>query len=90
MLVTQMHRDSTDSLPSWAWPGGYPLAYFTQEGSVLCPECATSELDQALSGDDLRRHDLPHWADILWEGPPEHCDECSRDIETAYGPVEGE
>ena len=64
--------------------------YITQQGAMLCPECATRELDSASSGDDAKGDDLPHWADILWEGDPEQCDDCGRDIETAYGPVEGE
>ena len=88
MLVTQMTRDSDDRLPAWAWPGGYPLAYFTQDVSILCPACATADIDAACSGDDARGDDLPMWVDILWEGPAENCDSCNAEMITAYGPVE--
>lgn len=25
--------------PSYAWPGGYPLFYTSQDGGCLCPKC---------------------------------------------------
>jgi hypothetical protein len=28
-------------LPSYAWPGGYPLFYLSQDGTVYCAECAS-------------------------------------------------
>jgi len=33
-------KENSGSIPQWAWPGGYPLEYWTKDGSVLCPTCA--------------------------------------------------
>ena len=32
-------------LRSWAFPGGYPLAYLTRKDDVLCQHCAQNALD---------------------------------------------
>jgi hypothetical protein len=64
-------------LPAFAWPGGYPIVYLTRRGECLCPECAGQE------------HDIPR-GDVHWEGEPLTCDECGADVESAYGPVDGD
>lgn len=64
-----------------AWPGGYPILWIadvdTHECATLCAECAASERDagtvQTLT------------PDIHYEGPPEICDGCGVEIESAYG-----
>ena len=37
-------------LPSWAWPGGYPISYLDAENNVLCPDCSNqnSEFNPAI------------------------------------------
>lgn len=56
-------------LPAYAWPGGYPILYATDEGCVLCHKCATS--------------DDAHF--IHYEGEPLHCEECNKITDSAYG-----
>ena len=71
-----MFREDDGTLASSTSLGGYPLIYFTDDGLTVCPECANRD------GDDLVG------ADVHWEGEPLCCDDCSKPIESAYGPVE--
>lgn len=71
-------------LPHFAWPGGYPISYWTGDGGLLCPTCANStecrNADPESDGDwDLEG------GDVYWEGPPGQCDNCNKPIESAYG-----
>jgi hypothetical protein len=53
-IIRPGHLGADESLPAYAWPGGYPLAYYPctyraaehaeMIGDVLCPDCATAEL----------------------------------------------
>lgn len=69
-------RDTNGKLSSWAWPGGYPIYYLDKENNCLCPDCANRDVDQ--SQDVIA-------ADINWEDQTLHCDDCSKQIESAYG-----
>lgn len=77
MTLDDMRQFTADgTLPAYAWPGGYQIIYLTRDGEVVCPECANREVDQAqevIAGD------------IFYEGPPEFCADCNREIESAYG-----
>jgi hypothetical protein len=73
-------RDSvTGELHKYAWPGGYPIIYYSKDGGTLCPVCA-QKID-----DDEDDYDYIDQFYIYYEGPPEICDECSAEIESAYG-----
>jgi hypothetical protein len=67
--------------PSFAWPGGYPLYYFTKDNGILCPKCANENLKLTLGND-------PQWqivdCDINYEDPDTTCDNCWKNIESAY------
>ncbi len=73
--------------PYYAWPGGYQMLYYTQDGGVLCPECANglngSESDTEEGKDD------PQWKvtgqEPYYEGATIQCDHCGQDIESAHG-----
>ena len=71
-------RDTTGDLISFAWPGGYPVVYFTEQGLTICPKCANEPdtSDPVASGD------------VYWEGAPCPCDDCGTIIESAYGEPE--
>lgn len=62
-------------LEAYAWPGGYDIAYYTEDGGTLCPFCAN----------DNRDVDDPQWNVIAfdvtdsWEDS-EACDHCARPI----------
>ena len=69
-----------DLLPNNA--EGYPVFYMDHLDTVLCNECAQSDIDScATTKEDI------HMA-IHWEGEPVQCEECQTEIESAYGPVE--
>jgi polyferredoxin len=68
----------------YAWPGGYPLSIITQDGGVICPDCA-KENHRGIAHDTLH----PGWegcgwsaaaVNILWEGG-NHCDHCGRCVD---------
>lgn len=93
-LVTTMERDLNDKLPSFAWPGGYTLVYYSLDGTeTLCPSCATSELDSWIDADwrgpsvpessDKNWYDGPHFVDVLYEGR-EICASCDTEIKGSY------
>lgn len=73
--MTALYRDENGLLPSYAWPGGYPLFYLDKEGNVLCPSCANREIDQAQE---------VIAQDVNWEDPSLFCDDCSTRIQSAY------
>lgn len=64
---------------SYAWPGGYPMAYIDDRCNWYCPDCAKKVY--IMEGIELT-------ADIYWEGPTVHCEECNCEIESAYGEVD--
>ena len=79
-------RTSHDGkLPAYAWSGGYPLQYLTDDMATLCPSCANGENGSCAS----ETSDDPQWKLIhcedYWEGPPMPCDHCNTPIESAYG-----
>ena len=64
--------------------GCYPMFYLTKGNDVLCAECADA------SEADPDEYDPIEAADVHWEGPPLGCDNCSNEIESAYGNPEEE
>lgn len=85
MNVTALTRNAADdSLPATTSLGSYPIVYFTDTGDMLCPECATEELDEACSADDRPiPYFGPQWSDILYEGI-EWCTACNIAVRGAY------
>lgn len=53
-------------LPSYAWPGGYPLYYVTDRNTVLCPDHANNAADYA--------DELIVAADVNWEDTSLWCE----------------
>ena len=89
-------RDENGKLPYYAWPGDYPLLYYTVDGGTLCSACANGENGSLAS--ELLDKDCPNdwqWLlvalDVYYEGPAVECDHCGCFIESAYGdPYESE
>lgn len=75
MTATNMQRNDDGTLPAHAWPGCYPLAYLTESGLTVCPTCAN---DSDTSDPVVAQF-------VRWEGSVEPCDDCGRDMESAYG-----
>jgi hypothetical protein len=66
------HAMPSGKLRAFTDVGGYPLIYLTKANDVLCAKCATDD-------------DSVTACDVHWEGEPLTCDECSEEIESAYG-----
>lgn len=64
-----------NSLPTYAWPGGYPLYYVTDQGSMLCPAHANVEADYS--------DELIVAADVNYEDASLYCEHGDR-IPSAY------
>lgn len=75
-----------EALPSYAWPGGYPLYYLCADSGTLCPSCVNAEIDLI---DVAKRDHDKQWdviaCDVHYEGDPLTCDHCNCEIESAYG-----
>ena len=77
---SQSIKDENGTFPAYAWPGGYPIVYITDDCEIICPKCKNTESEIYTDGD---------W-DVYYEGPPEICVNCNAEIESAYGdPEEG-
>ena len=72
-------------LPFYSELGSYPILYLTKGGSDLCADCATKALYQLAEEFDPPIAHAPYY-----EGPPINCDDCNREIESAYGDPEEE
>jgi hypothetical protein len=72
--------------PSYGWPGGYEIHYYTKDGGVLCHHCANDELPRTLDPDDDQFRIVA--SDINYEDEDLFCDHCTRQIEPAYGASE--
>lgn len=73
-------REPGTDLPAYAWPGGYPIRYYAEEGDQYCPKCASQDdADPAIVA-----------AEVAWEGPDDFCDGCGAILPTAYGDPDAE
>jgi hypothetical protein len=76
MKISTIERTKDGVLPSSL--GGYPLLYGSR-WACLCSACAT------VRENDIECIDPVLGADIYWEGAPLICEDCSNEIESAYG-----
>lgn len=73
-------QTSSKSLPSYDFPGGYPIYYMDAQNCVLCADCATKNKDDTVTV-------IVDYG-INYEDEGLTCDECSREIESAFGELE--
>lgn len=79
-------RGSDGRLIAFAWPGGYPVLYVTDDGGALCPPCANGGNGSEASPDAEPRSGWRIVAgDIHYEGAPAVCDHCGTATASAYG-----
>ena len=77
---------------SYAWPGGYPIIYITNDGDVACADCCNGQngAEFRVKDSDAIRGD--GWAidaaDCYYEGPTIPCCHCGAEIDSAYGDPE--
>jgi|TARA_R110002110_G_C13059165_1_gene681652 hypothetical protein len=71
---------------AYAWPGGYPLYFITQDGTVLSFE--TVRKIWALIVWDYLQKTNTGWrvigCDVNWENPDLYCDHSGEKIQSAY------
>lgn len=67
----------------FVWPGGYQIHYITEDGGILCYDCANAEIMRTIDPDDTQFYIVD--SDVLWEGPSLICDHCYREIKSEYG-----
>lgn len=79
--LNNMKRTPKGKLPAYTFPGAYPIVYVTPSNAHLCPDCATCALDDPYEYDAFK----PVNYLIHMQGAPITCDECDRQIESAYG-----
>ncbi len=68
-------RDESGALMSTV-DGGYPVLYFTA-CIEICADCANK--------DESQISDLVTGCEVYYEGPTIQCEDCGKDIESAYG-----
>lgn len=78
-----LNDDTTGyAFPSFAWPGGYTIEYVTDDGSVLCADCAREAV--------ICDRETLHY-DTYDEGPDVECDGgCGHMLESSYGDPDAE
>ena len=72
-------RMDDGTLPAFAWPGGYPMVYLDGQNNTLCPKCAN------ISDHDPWPEYRPVAHFIHYEGSSCYCDQCGKEMESAYG-----
>ena len=83
------------SVPTYAWPGGYPVFYLDRYNSILCPRCAEIMIASWIKQEEsetpdphgyvIYDYEVPVVSDIHWEGESLWCENCNAEIESAYG-----
>lgn len=86
-LVRFHGNRETGSYDSWAWPGGRPIGYITNDGEILCADCLNQDADYFLESMDPQ-HETGGWfitgVTILESGEDEdlvHCAGCNKDMQ---------
>mgnify|MGYP003342289360 FL=1 len=73
---------------AYAWPGGYPLYFITNDGAALSFSTVLDELPRIMAA-IKDRHDRSGWkvvgVDVNWEDDELYDDHTGEKIESAYG-----
>jgi hypothetical protein len=80
-------RMENGQFPAFAWPGGYPIVYLVADGSVICPDCANGENGSEASPESEDEQWKLVDFHVHYEGPPQCCEHCGVEVESAYGEV---
>ena len=91
--ILLLDNEETATVVCYAWPGGYPMFYLTTADCVLCPGCVQDNLSECAGTAEPDDHD-GQWfvcrAGINWEDSDMTCDECLKEIESAYGDADAD
>ena len=87
--LEQLKEANGGTLPPYAWPGGYQIVYYFADGEACCADCANGEND---SDATLDPNETGGWRldfyGVHWEGPPEFCAQCNKELPSEYGDPE--
>ena len=71
---------------AYAFPGGYPLFFVTNDGAALCFEAAKE--NRKLIAESIKEKSTDGWQVIAciinWEDDQLHCDHTGQKIDSAY------
>lgn len=73
---------------AYAWPGGYPLYFVTDDGGCLCFKAAALEaqlIRDAIAADDRQSGWRVVACEVNWEDETLICEHTGAKIESAYG-----
>jgi len=77
----------------WAWPGGYPLFFVTEDGEALSFEAVRANLREVIAA-IASRDNSGGWrviaSEVNYEDSALYCAHTGRRIESAYGEDETE
>jgi hypothetical protein len=86
----QIEKGSNGMFPA-SVDGGYPIIYYFADGQPCCAACASGENGSEATEDPTMDEQWRlYGADVFWEGPPENCTHCNKEIESAYGDPDAE
>lgn len=70
----------------YAWPGGYPMYFYTTDGGVLSFDAVRGEWRNIVHSHLTNTNDGWQIAgyDVNWENPNLYCDHTGEEIESAY------
>jgi len=80
MNIAEIRDEKTGKLPTYVWPGGYPMFYLAKDNGVLCPKCANEFTPERDNDEQLE----PVAYDVNYEDPQLFCEHCNTRIESAY------
>ncbi len=73
----------------YTFPGGYELAIYLADGSRICRECTLENWKEIVTETRYPGSGDRSWGicgvDIYWEGPPETCCQCGKEMPSEYG-----
>lgn len=77
MSRADAYREKINELfTNYAFPGGYPILFTTDDSDCLCADCAKKTFLEDRIDITCGTYD---------EGPSMYCDDCNVEIESAYG-----
>lgn len=77
----------------YAWPGGYPLYFFTSDSAALSFKAAQANAElirEAIADNDTRCGWHVCGMDVNWEDAQLYCDDTGERIESAYAEDDAE
>lgn len=88
--ITVYHGKIRPAFEAYGWPGGYSVVHIMQDAGVMCADCMNGENGSETPTPDVKGD--PQWTHAYsfphFEGAPEQCDHCGKEIPSAYGEVD--